>query len=191
MKLFLTTWSSRVRMSRHEVDKLSDGQKEGDRQMKMKKHAVIFFVVFLVCVVVALNLAWGQEKNLDVNKEVTAKIGAFDREFFKGFDVYSAGEKEAPTALLFDIKDDYNLPAPYWGSPLNEEQIIYAIHSLDEQYRDNKAISFPPRALNIVNLKGKVLGYVFTSLNAVLMDRKKDGKVIVYPPRQIPRLPLR
>jgi len=139
----------------------------------------------------ALNLVLGEEKNLDVNKEVTAKIRAFDREYFKGFDVYSAGEKEAPTALLFDIKDDYQIPDRFWGSPLSEEQIIYAIQSLDDQSRDNKRIPFPPRALNVVNLKGKVLGYVYTGLNSVLMDRKKDGSVIVYSPRQLPRFPMR
>jgi hypothetical protein len=157
----------------------------------MRKRGVIFFVVFLVSMIIALNLAWGQEKNLDVNKEVTAKIRALDPAFFKGLDVYSAGEKEAPTALLFDIKDDYQLAAQNWGAPLSEAEIIYAIHSLDGQYDDNKSLAFPPRALNIVNLKGKVLGYVYTSLNSLLMDRKKDGSVTVYPPRQVPRLPLR
>jgi hypothetical protein len=157
----------------------------------MKRQGVIFFVVFLVSVVIALNLAWGQEKNLYVNKEVTAKIRAFDREFFKGFDVYSAGEKEAPTALLFDIKDDYQLPDRFWRPPLSEEQIIYAIQRLDDQYNDNKRIPFPPRALNIVNLKGKVLGYVYTGINSVLMDRKKDGSVTVYAPRQLLRFPMR
>jgi hypothetical protein len=157
----------------------------------MKKQGAIFFVFVLVSVVIALNLAWGQEKNLETNKEVTAKIKALDPAFFKGFDVYSAGEKEAPTALLFDIKDDNQLPAQHWGPPLSEEQIIYAIQSLDGQYNDNKSLPFPPRALNIVNLKGKVVGYVYTVLNSVLMDRKKDGTVIVYRPRQVPRLPMR
>jgi len=38
----------------------------------------------------ALTAVWGQEKNLGVNKAVTAKIRAFDQGFFKGFDVYSA-----------------------------------------------------------------------------------------------------
>ncbi len=149
----------------------------------MKKQGAIWFVVFLVSIVIALNLAWGQGKNLDVNKEVTAKIRALDREFFKGFDVYSAGLKESPTALLFDIKgDDYYLPTPFWGEPLSKEEIIYAVYTLDELHRDNKLIPFSPRALTIVNLQGKVAGYVYTGLNSVLMDRKKDGSVIVYPP---------
>jgi len=157
----------------------------------MKKQGAIFFVVFLVSVVMALNSAWGQEKNLYVNKEVTVKIRAFDREFFKGFEVYSAGVKEAPTALLFDIKgDDYYLPTRFWGELLSEEEIIYAIYALDDQYTDNKLIPFPPRALNIVNLKGKVLGYVYTGLNSVLMDRKKDGSVTVYPPSIQLRFPI-
>ncbi len=155
----------------------------------MKKQGAIFFVIFLVSVVVALTSAWGQEKNLDVNKGVTAKIQALDPAFFRGFDVYSAGEKEAPTALLFDIKDDYYIATRFWGNPLTEEQIIYAIRQLDYQSTDNKNIPFPPRALNIVNLKGQVVGYVYTGLNSVLMDRKKDGSVTVYPPRQLPLIP--
>jgi hypothetical protein len=158
----------------------------------MKRQGVIFCVVFLVSVAIALNLAWGQEKNLDVNKEVTAKIRAFDREFFKKFNIYSAGALDAPTAMLFDVSgDDHNLSSPTWGKPLSEAEIIYAIHSINEQQKDNTLIPFPPRALNIVNLKGKVLGYVYTVLNSVLMDRNKDGKVTVYPPRQVPRLPMR
>ncbi len=88
----------------------------------MRKQGVVFFVVFLVSVVIALSLAWGQGKNLEVNKEVTAKIKAFDREFFKGFDVYSAGMKDAPTALLFDIKDDNHLPSPLWEKPLRSPE---------------------------------------------------------------------
>ncbi|MCJ7546139.1 MAG: hypothetical protein MUP30_04865 [Deltaproteobacteria bacterium] len=164
----------------------------------MKKQGAIFFVVFLVSVVIALNSGWGQEKNLRVNKEVTAKIRAVDREFFKGFDVYSAGLKEAPTALLFDIKGGCSLPCKasekalskekiaggrIWGPPLSEAEIIDAIQRLDYQYKDPQwIIPFAPRALNIVDVKGEVVGYVYTGLNSVLMDRKKDGTVIVYPP---------
>jgi hypothetical protein len=164
----------------------------------MKKRGAIFFVVFAVCVVIALNFAWGGEKNLWVNKGVTAKIRAFDRVFFKGFDVYPAGGKEAPTALLFNIKGGCFLPCRVsekpldedktaegqsWGPPLSEEQIIYAIKRLDDQYNDNNwKIPRAPRALNIVNVKGEVVGYVYTGLDSVFMDRKKDGSVIVYPP---------
>jgi hypothetical protein len=130
-----------------------------------------------------------QEKNLDSNKEVTAKIRAFDREFFIKFNVYSAGTLTAPTALLFDVSgDEYNLSSSSWGKPLSVAEIIYAITSIDEQQRDNSSIPFPPRALNVVNLKGRVLGYVYTGLNSVLMDRKKDGSIIVYPPSQEPRI---
>ncbi len=155
----------------------------------MKKQGAIFFVVFLVAVVIALSLAWGQVKNLEANKETTAKIKVLDREFLKGFDVYSAGVLASPTALLFDVKDDYHLPSPLWGKPLSEAEIIYAIHGLDDQHRENPLIPFPPRALNIVNLKGKVVGYVYTGLGAVPMERKKDGSVIVYPPNQEPLIP--
>jgi hypothetical protein len=160
------------------------------RGRELKKRGALFFVVFSLSVV-ALNLAWGQEKNLWANKEVTAKIRAFDREFFQGFDVYSAGVKEAPTALLFDIRgDDYYLPTRFWGEPLGKEEIIYAIYALDDQYTDNKLIPFPPRALNIVNVKGEVVGYVYTGINSVLMDRKKDGSVTVYPPSMLLRWPI-
>ncbi len=161
----------------------------------MRKQRVIFFVVFLVSVVVALTLAWGQV-NLATNKEVTAKIKDLDVAFFKGFDVYPAGVKEAPTALLFDIKGGCKLPCrvsktalskekvaqgKIWGPPLSKDEIIYAIKALDAQYTEDKLPS-PPRALNVVNVKGEVLGYVYTSLDTVNMDRKKDGTVVVYPP---------
>jgi hypothetical protein len=169
----------------------------------MKKQGVIFFVVFLVSVAIALTLAWGAgEKNLATNKEVTAKIKDLDVAFFRGFDVYPAGVKEAPTALLFDIKGGCKLPCRVsktalsketvatgkaWGPPLSKDEIIYAIKALDAQYTENKLPS-PPRALNVVNVKGDVLGYVYTSLDTVNMDRKKDGSVIVYPPSTEPRL---
>jgi hypothetical protein len=156
----------------------------------MKRLGAIFFVVFSVCAVIALNSGWGREKNLWLNKEVTAKIKAYDREFFKGFDVYSAGAMEAPTALLFDIKDNYHLADRFWGRPLTEEEIIYYIHRLDDQYTE-KMMRFPPQALNIVNLEGQVLGYVYTGLGSVQMDRKKEGSVTVYAPRQLPRAPMR
>ncbi len=167
----------------------------------MRKQRVIFFVIFLVSVVVALSLAWAQV-NLATNKEVTAKIKDLDVAFFKGFDVYPAGVKEAPTALLFDIKGGCKLPCrvsktalskekvaqgKIWGPPLSKDEIIYAIKALDAQYTENKLPS-PPRALNVVNVKGDVLGYVYTSLDTVNMDRKKDGSVIVYPPSTEPRL---
>jgi hypothetical protein len=174
-----------LRADRREVAEFAAEAKERGREMRKQG---IFFVVFFVSVVIALNSAWGQEKHFWLNKEVTAKIRALDREYFKGFDVYSAGVRGNPTALLFDIKDDYPLPSRLWGEPLSEREIIDAIYELDGQYNDNKLIPLPPRALNIVNLKGKVLGYVYTGLNSVLMDRKKDGSVTVYPPSQEPRI---
>jgi len=154
----------------------------------MKKLGVIFFVFFWVSVVIALNSGWAQEKNLWANQEVTAKIKAYDLEFFKGFDVYQVWLKEAPMALLFNIKDDnYHIASRFWGEPLSEADIVYALHNLNGQYDDTLLWYIPhqPRALSIVNLKGKVVGYVYTGLDAVLMDRKKDGSVIVYPPDQL------
>lgn len=164
----------------------------------MRKRGIIFLLVFLVSAVGALSLARGQ-MNLGENKEVTAKIKALDKEFFKGFDVYPAGGKEKPTALLFDIKGGCFLPCKVsktaltketmatnkiWGPALSEQEIIYAIKALQGQSNDNKNIPFEPRALNIVNVKGEIVGYVYTGVSGVLMDRKKDGTVIVYPPRE-------
>ena len=156
----------------------------------MKKFGAIFFVVFLVFVFTSLHLAWGQEKNLWPNEEATAKIKAYDLEFFKKFDVYQVWLKEAPMALLFDSKDDdYHIASRFWGEPLSEPEIVYALRNVIDQY-DNTLIWYiphQPRALSIVNLKGQVVGYVYTGLDSssVLMDRKKDGSVLVYPPDQL------
>jgi len=166
----------------------------------MRKKRVILFVVCLVSVAIALTLAWGAV-NLATNDQVTAKIKDLDVAFFKGFDVYPAGVKEAPTALLFDIKGGCKLPCrvsktalsketvatgKVWGAPLSQAEIIYAIKALNAQSAESKLS--PPRALNVVNVKGDVVGYVYTSLDTVLMDRKKDGSVVVYPPTIEPRL---
>jgi hypothetical protein len=150
----------------------------------MKKLMSSVFVLFLAGIFFALSPAWGQAKNLSVNQEVTAQIRAFDPAFFKGFDVYFAGaSKEIPTALLFDIKDDYHLPSPLWGKPLSDEEVIYAIHRLDDQYISREwDIPFAPRALNIVNCKGETLGYIYTGVSHVTMDCKKDGRVTVFRP---------
>ena len=138
-------------------------------------------MIFLGVSVVFLSPSWGQMGNLSINKEVTAKIRALDQEFFKGFDVYTAGTHENPSALVFDIKDNYTIVDRLWGKPLSEQKIIYAIHRLDDQYTNRQYdIPFPPQALNIVNVKGELLGYVYTGATKVLMDRKKDGRVTVY-----------
>jgi hypothetical protein len=153
------------------------------RRREMKQVIIAVFIMVLAGSMSIVGPAWGQEKNLGINQEVTATTRTFDRGFFQGFDVYSAGVEEAPSALLFDIKDDYQIQNRFWGKPLSEEEIIYAIHRLDDQYIDRTwDIPFEPRALNIVNSKGEVLGYVYTGLTGVKMDRKKDGKVTVFPP---------
>ena len=151
----------------------------------MKRLALSVFVVALVGAVLAISPVWGQEKNLSVNQEVTAKIRALDQAFFQGFDVYFSGaSKEVPTALLFDIKDDYHLPSPLWEKPISDGEVIYAIHRLDEQYLSREwDIPFEPRALNIVNGNGETLGYIYTGVRHVSMDRKKDGRVTVFRPR--------
>ncbi len=132
----------------------------------------------------ALNSGWAEEKNLWENKEVTAKIRAYDQEFISGFDVYMVWVKDAPMALLLDRKDDdYHIAGRFWGKPLRQEEITRAIYTLGDQYNNVLVwyIPFRPRALSIVNLKGQVVGYVYTGLDTVLMDRKKDGSVTVYP----------
>ena len=147
------------------------------------RHRASFFMLFLVGTLIALGPVWCQERNLAVSRGVTVKIRAFDRDFFTGFDVYSAGTDENPSALLFDTKDDYQLPGRHWGKPLSEEEIVYAIHRLDDQYINRRwDIPFEPRALNIVNRRGEVLGYCYTGMTHIFMDRKKDGRVTVFFP---------
>jgi hypothetical protein len=149
----------------------------------MKRWMIFSFMFLCAFAVVAINPALGQERNLDENKGVTAQIRAFDRAFFKGFDVYAAETDEYPTALLFDSKDEYSLPDRFWGRPLNEDEIVRAIRNLDTQHLDHSwDIPLWPRALPIVNTQGKVLGYAYTGLAWVVMDRKKDGRVTVFRP---------
>ncbi len=153
----------------------------------MKRITLHLSLVILIVALIPVSSPSAQEKNLSVNPEVTARIRVFDREFFKNFDVYSAGVQEAPTALLFDLNDNYHLPSRFWGSPLSEEEIIYAIRRLDDQYIDHtRDLPFVPRALTIVNKKGAVVGYVYTGMGTIMMDRKKDGRVIVFLPSLIP-----
>jgi hypothetical protein len=151
----------------------------------MKKLVTSVFVLFLAGIVFAVIPVWGQDKNLAVNPEVTAKIRALDQTFFQGFDVYFAGAStEIPTALLFDIKDDYHLPSPLWEELLSNGEVIYVIHRLDEQYLSREwDIPFEPRVLNIVNGNGETLGYIYTGVKHVSMDRKKDGRVTVFRPK--------
>jgi hypothetical protein len=150
--------------------------------------AMIFFVVSLVLAPLVSGAFLGLDLDLDhgqhlmEDQAVTAKIRSFDKEFFKDFDVYRSEEMEAPTALLFDRKDQYSIPARFWGKPLSEEEIIYAIKRLDDQYNEGRfVIPRLPTAFNIVNTKGEVLGYVYTGVDdPILMDRKDDGRVAVY-----------
>jgi len=150
----------------------------------MRRQVICWLVFAVVFVFATINFALGAlhaEENLAVNKAATTKIRAFDRDFFNGFDVYSAGTLENPTALLFDRKDSYTLESQLWGRPLKGEEIMYAIQRLDDQYVNRQYnIPFEPRALNIVNVTGEVLGYVYTGMTYVMMHRKKDGQVFVY-----------
>lgn len=148
------------------------------------KIVMTFFVISLVFTPLVygafLDLELGN--HLMEDQAITAKIRSFDKEFFKDFDVYLSEEKEAPTALLFDRKDQYSIPGRFWGKPLSEEEIIYAIKRMDDQYYEG-VFDIPrlPTALNIVSTKGEVLGYLYTGIDdSILMDRKDDGRVIVY-----------
>ena len=154
----------------------------------MKKLVLSVFIMALAGAVLVLSPVWGlQEENLSVNAEVSAKVQALDQTFFQDFDVYFAGAStEIPTALLFDIKDDYHLPSPLWEQPLRDAEVTYAIHRLDDQYISREwDIPFAPRALNIVNSEGETLGYIYTGVSHVIVDRKKDGQVTVFRPRPL------
>lgn len=150
----------------------------------MKKLVLLVFIMALAGAVFNLSPVWALEENLAVNPEVSAKVRVLNQTFFQDFDVYFAGAStEIPTALLFDIKDDYHLPSPLWGKPLNNWEVSYAIHRLEDQYISREwDIPFAPRALNIVNYKGEILGYIYTGVSHVTIDRKKDGHVTVFRP---------
>ena len=152
----------------------------------MKKLLISVFFMVLAGAVLVMSPVWGLEKNLLPNPEMTDRIQAFDPEdFTMYFDVYAAEVLEAPTALLFDRKDDYHLPSRFWGKPLNQKEIAYAIRRLKDQYINaGSALTFEPRALSVVNLKGEVLGYVYTFIREgdIVMERKEDGQVKVFPP---------
>mgnify|MGYP005647813185 CR=1 FL=1 len=63
-----------------------------------------------------------------MDEEATKRIQTCDRQFLEAFEVYSAGVREAPLALLLDRKgDDYHLPSYLWEKPLDEEEIPYAL----------------------------------------------------------------
>ena len=151
----------------------------------MRTILTTLFVASLIFTPILRGAELGQLQNLSVDQGVTVKIQAFDKEFFKDFDVYSARIIETPTALLFDRKDEYHLPDRFWQKLLSEKEIVYVIKRLDQQCREqtwNNPMSL--RALIVENSKGQVLGYIYTGLvdNAILMDRKEDGRVTVYRP---------
>jgi len=122
-------------------------------------------------------------ENLSVDRDATARIRSGDPVYFDAFDTYSAGVREFPTALLLDRKDRHHLPSKYWGPPLSQEEIHYAIDRLEEQYRDlSWNLNLKPRALRVVNRRGETLGFVYTSLLSVAMKTRDDGGVEVFLP---------
>jgi hypothetical protein len=158
-----------------------------EKRGKMKKLLVSVFVMIFVGGVFALSPVWGAEKNLSENPEMTARIQAFDPEdFTQDFNVFFAGYSlEGPVALLFDRKDNNHLPSRFWSEPLNQEEIVYAIRRMKNQYIDHTSqLPFIPRALNVVDLNGKVLGFVYFGgiADLVVMDRKVGRNVTVFNP---------
>jgi len=142
----------------------------------------------LVLAVFFLAIGAGSLRNLSVDEEATKRIQTRDRQFLKAFEVYSAGVREAPLALLLDRKgDDYHLPSYLWGEPLDEEEILYALERIEEQHLDPVwCLPLPPCALRIVNKKGELLGYIYTSLREIFMQREDGGRVKVFLPEHSP-----
>lgn len=136
---------------------------------------------------VALLCLGAGPSNLSVDEEATRKLSEGDLLFLEAFDVYSAGTEEAPLALLLDRRGDGHRIASYlWGSPLCPEEVLYAIKRLEDQHREPSwCLPLPPAALRVVNLRGEVLGYVYTSLREIFMQRKAE-EVKVYLPDHVP-----
>jgi hypothetical protein len=149
----------------------------------MRTILTILFIISLVCNPILGGVVRGEVANLSIDQKITAKIKAFDKKFFKGFDIYLSGTQDTSMALLFDRKDQYRLPAPDLAGPLSENEIINAIKLLNQQYKDQSwYVPVQPRALNIVNSKREVLGYLYTGVETTQVDLRKDGLVAVYPP---------
>jgi hypothetical protein len=146
------------------------------------------FVVGIAFISLDAGITRGVDRHLGVNREITQRIRAEDTDFFRQFDVYRAGNKVWPHALLFDAKDDdYLLPDRFWGEPLSEKEIVDSIFWLDQQYHDHSwNFRFAPRALNIVNRRGQLVGYVYTSLRHIFVKRNRDGQTVVYLPTPTP-----
>lgn len=147
-------------------------------------------LVATVLVIAACSLPAVDKENLSVNQEITQNIRSLDITFFRDYTIYSAGTKENPTALLFDFKgDNYDIAIRFWGTPIDGKELEYAIYRLDEQYKDPewRFLRFEPRALTVLNKKAERVGYVYTSLDSVLMKRYQDGRVKVDRPMPLPR----
>lgn len=143
---------------------------------------------FLLALVALVVMGAGPFRNLSVDEEATKRIQTCDRQFLEAFEVYSAGVREAPLALLLDREgDDYHLPSYLWEEPLDEEEIPYALKRIEEQHLDPAwCLPLPPCALRIVNKKGELLGYIYTSLREIFMQREDGGGVKVFLPEHSP-----
>lgn len=128
-------------------------------------------------------------ENLEPHPDVTKKVEEGDRDFLASFEIYHAGTREQPIALLLDLRGDpYRIASYLWEDPIGIEDALYAIKRMGERYWECPAC-FPrsPQALAIVNKKGQLVGYVYTYLSHVFMERTKDGKVKVFLPEEGPR----
>lgn len=123
-----------------------------------------------------------------VDEVVTARFKSGDLGFIEGFEVYFAGTREEPLALLFDRKGDpYRIASPLWGDPLEGEEVLYVLRRLEERSRDNPTLYPMPQALEVTNSKGEVVGYVFGLLRYVPLEKSPDGRVKVF----LPDIPTR
>lgn len=135
-------------------------------------------------------LAQGQAlENLAPHRDATERIEGGDGQFLSTFDIYHAGTKEYPIALLLDLKGDpYRIASYLWGDPIGLDEALYAIRRMEERYRECPAcFPRPPQALAVVNRKGQLVGYVYTFLSHLFMERAEDGKVKVFLPEEEPR----
>ncbi|HEX15823.1 MAG: hypothetical protein DRG33_00280 [Deltaproteobacteria bacterium] len=136
----------------------------------------------LIALFALLSVAAGPV-NLSIDQEATKKIASGDPSFLGGFEIYRAGVKEAPLALLLDRKGDgHNIASYLWGASLGRDEILYALRRLEEQYMEPSwCLPLPPAALRVVNRKGEVLGYVYTSLRQIFMERKGEEVKVFLP----------
>lgn len=144
---------------------------------------IFFFLVFLFAGSNGTAL-----ENLQGDPQVTQRITQGDFVFLSSFEIYHAGTKEFPVALLLDFRGDlYRIASSLWEDPIGVEEAIHAIRKMQERYQECPSCFFrPPQALAIINTKGEKVGYIYTGLRDIFMERRRDGKVKVFLPSEVP-----